>query len=100
MPLRLLVYSKTHTHTNMNYTHSEIALLNARRLVNHATDAHTQLIKLHYMVEETQGNLDDIDAVDDILGYLKTARAELMQALAQLEKTNRIVECSTHTLSL
>ena len=87
-------------HTNMNYTHAETALLNARRLVNHATDAHTQLLTLHYIVEETQGNLDDIDAVDDILGYLKTTRAELMQALAQLEKTKRIVECSTHTIVL
>ena len=84
----------------MNYTHSEIALLNARRLINHATDTHTQLIKLHYMVEETQGHLNDIDAVDGVLGYLKTTRAELMQALAQLEKTKRIVECSTHTLAL
>jgi len=84
----------------MQYTHSEIALLNARRLVNHATDAHTQLLKLHYLVEETQGHLHDIDAVDDILGYLKTTQAELMQALAQLEKTKRVVECSTHTVSL
>ena len=84
----------------MKYTHSEIALLNARRLVNNATDAHTQLIKLHYIVEETQGELHDIDAVDDIIGYLKTTRAELMQALAQLEKTKRTVECSTHTLAI
>ena len=84
----------------MNYTHSEIALLNARRLVNHATDAHTQLIKLHYMVEETQGNLDDIDAVDDILGYLKTTRAELIQALTRFDNTKRIVECSTHPMVL
>jgi len=84
----------------MKYTHSEIALLNARRLVNHATDAHTQLLKLHYIAEETQGHLNDIDAVDDILGYLKTTQAELMQALEQLNKTKRAVECSTHTLSL
>ena len=90
----------TSTIYNMNYTHSEMALLNARRLVNHATDTHTQLLTLHYLVEETQGNLNDIDAVDEVLGYLKTTRAELMQALARLDNTKRIVECSTHTLAL
>jgi len=84
----------------MHYTHDEIALLNARRLVNDATDAHTQICKLHYIAEESKGNLTDIDAVDDIIQYLKTARAELMQALAQLDKAKRIVECSTHTLYL
>ena len=84
----------------MKYTHSEIALLHARRLINDAMDTHTQLLKLHYIVDETQGNLNDIDAVDSILRYLNATQTELTQALSRLKKTKRLVECSTHTLSL
>ena len=93
-----LTHSHTHTHTIMKYTHSEIALLHARRLINDAMDTHTQLLKLHYIVDETQGNLNDIDAVDSILRYLNATQTELTQALSRLKKTKRLVECSTHTL--